>query len=692
MDSKNDGNNLKSKVIITSTHPIPKAEIKCSRKDLQAPEVEVIVTGPESMDKPRDMSMSVNWNDLNKVDPKMTLLLTIDESVNSFEGMQFDCGGTLAFEPHIVDTPSSDDSYDSGDLDDYKYIIGSCSDEERIKDDPCAKEYVVGSIVSKYDIKLKIKLALSEFHHETKEARIHRSIIAKLLCEKEYDYVFSLLNNTNLVSIMIDKNFKSAETPATEPFEYKVLELDGIGTCSLFHILIIHGDTRLLDVYMINSLWKREYSSIEEMFKSLNHKGQTCFEALKKIKQGALIVDYFYRNPDTREVIKQYNLDIPHNLCVCKQVDKNCLDWIYENLSLNYKLAFISMFCRNDCDNCMTPDVLKLMNEHILEHAHENFYKQLHTQASSFDFYNFKNEETYASIISEEQLSLDQRECVEKMFCKSIEYLDWNMILLLMKCYPNIYPKSQTYIPQCTTIALFDRIVRMDEMFIILMRKPEYRPEIDSLFEKAIFGLNFALRTMIYHRILNTKTDCDQTKASETTETNGDVLFEKGSNFLFYALTMALPSIVLSGYKPNQNLRMKNIMDSLMEKIFFPTIEKVLLEDGIDLRSSYRFQYFISSIKSILPEHLKMKNLIKTPPQIIKYIRFCLHMWKIADPENKKPLSKSVLCENQKQCKISNKAWEAIQPNNNNLWLTKDYIRKFSYEMGEYLPTPVLNN
>lgn len=512
-------------------------------------------------------------------------------------------------------------------------------------------------------IKSEIKRTISLFQPGPSQLHVTRPMIAQLLIEKEYDLVWSVLNLEPTISTDFEENFISG-TEANETIQYDLTKLDGIECGSLFHLLVLHGNTRFLDLYFRNSIWTKEYTSLEEMFNSLNYRGETCFEAVEKIKQTWLVMDYFYRNPDTKDIANAYKPRDKTRKCICTYVSEECMQTFKRRLS-----KFFYIFCRHDCETCKE-SCTTVIPKPIYDENYADLYNILMERANAFDFFDpsMKEDGRYIN----DELSIETLEFLETIFSFSLEKIDCNMILSIME-YNHVYVDTKLMLDN--VINLYYRVFIMSEFFEDLMRKNECRNEIDSLYEKTIFNVHFTIQ-----RMLNS-------------------IFKKSEDFVQHMLifTIYIMNTILAAPPPLiLTHTLKNIFNEQLQKITYPAICHFIEGTYVSFERRTNFiTYLTEAIDEALPcskysyennnprlYQINMNELCQIPHYLVNFVQFCLHMHKKLGCSNYiKETFEGIKYPTRVRRYIDDEAWESIISLASGNRFVRDFKCKLPYVM-----------
>lgn len=510
--------------------------------------------------------------------------------------------------------------------------------------------------------KSEIVSALAQFHvSDLKQFPITRPMIAQLLSEWEYDLVWNVLNLTHTINTDFEETFVVGEKTNDETIHYDLTRLDGVECGSLFHLLVLHGNTRLLDLYFRNAIWTKEYTSLETMFDSLNYRGETCFEALQKNKQYWLVMDYFHRNPDTRDIV---NARSPHNKtrkCICSYVSDKCMQTLKRRL-----VKFFYMFCRYDCESCKEMSSI-VVSEPVYDENYAEFHDILMERANSFDFFDpsIKEDGRYTN----DDLSTESIQFLETIFTFYMEKLDCNMLLSIME-YNHVFVDTKLVLDN--VLNLYYRVFIMSEFFEDLMGKKECRAEIDSLYEKTIYNIHFTIQRML---------NC----------------VKKSHEFVQQVLvfTIYIMNTILTAPQPLVlTSTLENIYEEQLQKITYPIIQHFIDGKYISFKCRTNFiSYFMDAIDEALPRvkyscdeqtyfyKIDMNELCQIPHYLVNFVQFCVYMSKRLGFNNSiKDTYEGIKYPYCGFRKIDDDVWESIR-SMGNVRFVSVFKRKLPYVM-----------
>lgn len=200
-----------------------------------------------------------------------------------------------------------------------------------------------------------------------------RTAIAELLINNRYYVVWNLITSPIHFLLLDCKNEGQRESVPKTPFRQymsskrnsrqshtpcSLYTLNGEQDGSLFHMLVLHGNTRLMAEY-IKRLAKYEYQNLSRMFSSTNWWGETCIEVTEC---------HSYLEPMQRflsQVMVTATDESSHPQAMVlppmEQVTKSCVCQMFptfnylQGLNSSHRFLYFNLFCRFDCAKCLDP-------------------------------------------------------------------------------------------------------------------------------------------------------------------------------------------------------------------------------------------------------------------------------------------------------------------------------------------------
>lgn len=128
-------------------------------------------------------------------------------------------------------------------------------------------------------------------------------------------------------------------------------------TGSLFHILVLHGNVRLMAKYTQN-LARFEYRNMSTMITSLNWASESCMKVIERYPQMELLKRYLVSkfklySPMSKDLFPNFDhkSELP---CICK-IYPDDADTLLLKLPLAHYFMFYNIFCKKTCSHCNNP-------------------------------------------------------------------------------------------------------------------------------------------------------------------------------------------------------------------------------------------------------------------------------------------------------------------------------------------------